>query len=924
MIKPPFKLRCEYLKKPIQVDTIVPRFSWIIEHEERNQYQSAFCIIISSEEALILSEKGDYWDSGKVKSVQTNNISYEGEPLKSDSKYYWRVKWWDKNDSESEFSETSRFETALLNASDWKAKWISKREFVDINTRKTLQYKTASPESSKELPALYLRKEFTINKEIKSAKLYICGVGYYETHLNGKKIGNRILEPAQTDYEKIALYSTYDITSSLQHQNALGVILGNGRCIEREIRQITKDIKIPVKSYEYPKLIAQIHIHYFDGTESIIGTDESWKESMGPISENGIYNGERYDARLEIPGWDSPKINDNAWNEAILVSGYPLASQMMQPIEVTKIMRPQKLLRPQPGMYIYDFGQNFTGFVRLYVRGPRGTQIKLRFAELLNENGTLNTAPNRSALATDIYILKGEGLETFEPHFTYHGFRYVELTGFPGVPTLENIEGLFFHSNVPKASEFNCSNQLVNQIHHNIIWGQLSNLMSIPTDCPQRDERHGWMGDAQLVTEESILNFDMARFYSKYLRDIKLSQEENGSIPDIVPPYWGIYPADPAWGSAFITIAWYMYWYYSDLRILEEYYDALKNYVDFLISSSEDNISIHGRYGDWCAPMNVGSKKTPLNLVSTWYYYHDTLSLSKIAKILGKENDFTLYSKKAEEIKNAFNSKFLLTEKLSETFSVNEYEHLQVSKLTDRAISQTSNTLPLYLKMVPEDKEKAIVNTLIEGIKSSYAYHIDTGIVGTRYIFDVLTTYGYPEIAYKMITQTSYPGYGYMIKEGATTLWERWEKLDSSGMNSYNHIMLGSVDTWFYNTLVGVKCLNSGWSSFQIKPFIPDDVNYASASLKTIKGLIYCAWEKINLNFKLTVSIPVGCKVEVWIPLLNDIDTIKEGDSIILEKKSPIETDIGIKFNRLQENYAIFTIGSGYYQFITSKSKILG
>jgi alpha-L-rhamnosidase len=681
---------------------------------------------------------------------------------------------------------------------------------------------------------------------------------------------------------------------------------------------------LPVLSYGYPKLIAQINIHYLDGTESIIGTDESWKESMGPICENGIYYGEKYDARCEMPGWDSPNFNDGTWNKAILVAGYPLASQMMQPIEVTKIMRPQKMFRPQFGKYIYDFGQNFTGFVRLYVRGPNGTQIKLRFAELLNEDGTLNTAPNVGALATDIYILKGEGLETFEPHFTYHGFRYVELTGFPGVPTLENIEGLFFHSNVPKASEFNCSNQLINQIHHNVIWSQLSNLMSIPTDCPQRDERHGWMGDAQLVTEEAMLNFDMARFYSKYLRDIKLSQQGNGSIPDIVPPYWGIYPADPAWGSAFITIAWYMYWYYNDIRILEEYYDALKNYIDFLISSSEGDISVHGRYGDWCPPMNIGSKKTPLHLVSTWYYYHDTLMLSRIAKILGKENDFTLYLKKADEIKNAFNSKFLLTEKLSETVTVNEYEHLQVSKLSDRAISQTSNALPLYLKMVPEDKEKAIFTTLIEGIKSSYAYHIDTGIVGTRYIFDVLKIYGYPEIAYKMITQTSYPGYGYMIKEGATTLWERWEKLDSSGMNSYNHIMLGSVDTWFYNTLLGVKCLNSGWSSFQIKPFIPDDMNYASASLKTIRGLIYCAWEKTNLNLKLTFSIPVGCEVEIWIPLLHDVNTIKEGDSIILEKQNPIETDSGIKFNRLQENYAIFNIGSGYYQFIASKSKILG
>jgi len=921
MIKPPFELRVEYLKNPIQIDTLIPRFSWIIEHKQRNQSQSAYRIIVSTEESIILSEHGNYWDSGKVKSIQTNNVPYDGKPLKSDSKYYWRVKWWDKNDSESDFSEIFWFETALLNASDWKAKWISKRECVDKKKRETHQYKSENI-PFKELPAFYLRKEFILEKEVKKAKLYICGLGYYEAHLNGKKIGKRILEPAQTDYESIALYSTYDVTKSLQSQNALGVILGNGRCVERQNDQAVQAFKLPTKNYEYPKLIAQINLKYSDGTERIIGTDESWKESMGPIQENGIYFGEKYDARLEMSGWDTPKFNDAAWNKAVLVSGYPLASQTMQPIEITKILKPRKMFCPQPGTYIFDFGQNFTGFVRLYVRGPKGAQIRLRFAEILKEDGRLNTAPNRNALATDIYILSGEGLETFEPHFTYHGFRYVELTGYPGVPSLEVIDGLFFHTNVPKTSEFNCSNQLINQIHTNIIWSQLSNLMSIPTDCPQRDERQGWMGDAQLVTEEAMLNFDMAQFYSKYLRDIKFSQIENGSIPDIVPPYWGIYPADPAWGSAFITIAWYMYWYYNDMRILEENYDAIKNYIDFLIKTSEEDISTHGRYGDWCPPMNVASKRTPLNLVSTWYYYHDTHLLSKIAKILGKEKDFTLYSNKADEIKTAFNSKFLLSEKLLEKFEVNEYKHIQVSPLTDRAISQTSNALPLYLKMVPEDKEKAIINTLIEGIKNSFACHIDTGIIGTRYIFEVLTTYGYPEIAYKMLTQTSYPGYGYMIKEGATTLWERWEKLDSSGMNSYNHIMFGSVDTWFYNTLVGIKCLKSGWNSFQIKPFIPDEMNYACASLKTIRGLIYCAWEKTNYKFKLTVSIPVGCKVKMWIPLINDADIIKEGDNILLEKKNPVNNNIEIKFKRLEEKYALFSMGSGYYQFIACNSEI--
>ncbi|MFX1456545.1 MAG: family 78 glycoside hydrolase catalytic domain [Promethearchaeota archaeon] len=899
MIKPPFNLRCEYLVNPIEIDTLYPRFSWILEHEQRGQSQSAYQIIVSSEELLSNSEKGDLWDTGKIISDYHINIEYNGEPLESDSSYYWRVKWWDKDDEQSNFSEIATFETALLNDSDWKAKWISKKDFVDVDSRRTLQYKSQERDfvggllgrDFYEVHAIYLRKEFSLEKHVKNAKIYICGLGYYELRINGKRIGDRILEPAQTDYNKIALYSTYDITSHLENKNVIGVILGNGRCLEHY-------------GYDFPKLIAQIHIHFTDGTNSLIFTDDSWELSNGPILENGIYHGEKYDARLEMPGWDKPEFKGENWENATLVKGHNLASQLIQPIQVTTILKPQELKSPQAGLYIYDFGQNFTGFIRIKAHGPKGSEIKLRFAEILDETDMLNTATNGNAPVTDIYILKGEGEEIYAPHFTYHGFRYVELTGFPGIPTMDTIEGLFFHSNIPRAGDFFCSNELINNIHRNIIWGQLSNLMSIPTDSPQRAERHGWMGDAQLITEEAILNFDMAQFYTNYLRNIKVCQMDDGRISDVVPPYWSIYPADPAWGTAYITIAWYLYWYYNDIRILKEHYESMKRYVDFLANTAEENISPLGRYGDWCPPSSIASKRTPLELVSTWYYYHDTLLFSEIAQIMSKKEDVNYYSTKAEEIKNDFNKKFLLR----------TYKYIKVSPV-DRAISQTSNTLPLYLNMVPKDKENEILSYLVEAIKGQYDYHIDAGIVGTRYIFEVLTDNGYPEIAYKMINQKSFPSYGYMIREGATTLWERWEKLESSGMNSHNHIMLGSVDTWFYKTLTGIRSLKPGWNKLRIKPFIPNDMNYATATIESIKGRILSSWEKVEDTLLITLEIPVGCKAETWIPITNLNSKIREGDTLIWQDGEKRTAKNDIKFKELEDNYVILILGSGYYRF---------
>ncbi|MCU0643180.1 MAG: glycoside hydrolase family 78 protein [bacterium] len=893
-INSPDKLRCEYLENPIGIDIQNPRFFWTLNHNERNQYQTAYQILVSSDKANLIDEKGDVWDSGKVASDQTTHIAYAGKILESGKRYFWRVRWWDKNDHSSPYSEIAFFEMGFLNESDWQAKWISKKDVKEFKVKGAIILGNDVGEYFQP-HAIYLRKEFQAKEKVARARAYVCGLGYYELRLNGQKIGDRVLEPSQTDYRKIALYSTYDVTETIQRENAIGVILGNGRHVK-------------IYGYGNPRLSLQIHIEYENGTTEKILTDESWQVSHGPLMDNGMYYGEKYDARLEMPGWDQPDFDDSAWDSAILVDGYKFASQMMPPIRVTQTIAPKKISSPSPGTYIFDFGQNFTGWARLSVQGPAGTEVKLRYAELLHDDGTLNTIPNQRAEATDVYILKGEGVEIYEPRFTYHGFRYVEVTGFAGVPTLENIAGCFVHSAVEPAGDFICSNQLFNQIHQNVRWGNLSNLMSVPTDCPQRDERYGWMGDAHLAAEQAIFNFEMAAFYAKFASDMQLSQLENGSLPDTVPPYLGklVYPADPAWGTAYIIIVWYLYHYYGDTRILENHYEAMKKYVEFLKANSADHvIKKLGKYGDWCPPGSIAPKRTKLELTSTWYYYYQAVLLSKMAQVIGKENEANEYANLAAEIKDAFNRNF---------FENDQYAGHWMSPVA-RNVDQTSNVLPLYLDMTPNGMKPKVLAKLLQSIIQDQDYHLDTGIIGTRYLLDVLTENGHEEIAYRIANQETYPGWGYMIAEGATTLWERWEKITGGGMNSHNHIMLGSVDAWFYRSIAGISCLEPGWKKIRIKPGVFGDLKFATATLKTIQGDVHVSWEKKENSLEVTVQIPVGVDVEIWLPLLWEDGVVQEGCSILWKNGKAIKNSSQVSFSGIKEKWLVFELGSGYYKF---------
>lgn len=893
-IPAPAGLRTEYLKNPLGIDLPSPRFYWVLDHEERDQCQTAYQIIVSSERRLAREGSGDVWDSGEVNSPDSVNIGYAGNPLASGRRYFWRVRWWDKYRSQSPYSDIAFFETGLLHEADWKAKWIKKADYEEFTSKGSVLLGKDMGEYI-HARAAYFRREFGARGGIRQARVYVCGLGFYELRLNGDKVGDHVLDPAQTDYNKIALYSTFDITELLGETNAVGVVLGNGRHIKNY-------------GFGHPRLILQLSIEYENGVSESVTSDNSWKVSYGPLVRDGLYYGELYDARLEQTGWDRPEFDDSEWENAEIATGPKLAAQTCRPIRVTRRLRAEKLYSPQAGFFVYDSGRNFAGWVKLRVSGPRGTEVRLRHAELTHEDGTLNTSPNQNAEATDTYILKGDGEEEYEPRFTYHGFRYVEVTGFPGAPSLDSLEGCVVHTDVEKTGDFYCSNELINRIHENITWGQKSNLMSVPTDCPQRDERYGWLGDAALAAEESCFNFDMAAFYTKYLKDIQLAQTEEGGLPDTVPLYLGpLYPADPAWGTAYVTIAWLMYEFYGDTCILDEHFDSMKRYVEFLRANSDDHIiNKLGKYGDWCPPGSIAPKKTPVELTSTWCYYHDVLTLSKIAAVIGRSEDAELYAGLTDEIKDAFNRAFL---------EEDQYSAHRVSPV-DTKPNQTSNILPLYLDMVPGERKEKVLESLLKSVIEDHDYHLDTGIIGTRYILDVLTDNCHADVAYKVATQRTYPGWGYMVAEGATTLWERWEKITGGGMNSHNHIMLGSVDAWFYRTVAGISLLEPGWRKIRFKPPLFEDLSFASATLQTVQGEAHISWRRRRSAFQMAVRAPVGAAAEIWIPILSDDVEIKEGEKTIWKDGQLLEAPNGsMLFGLQQENYLILQAGSGEYLF---------
>ena len=890
ILPPPRDLTCEYLTDPLGIDSRRPRFSWKLRHPERGAEAAAVQIIIGTRWEEVAGGRGDLWDSGKIRPGSATLVAYGGRPLKSRQLCYWRVRWWDRAGRVSAFSRAAVFEMGLLEKSDWSARWIGSKTPRTFRTKGTVlagRYRGDYVQTE----AIYLSRRFETGRGVKKARAYVCGLGFFELILNGRKIGDHVLDPAQTDYRKAALYATFDISEHLGLRNEAVIVLGNGRYIGNY-------------GFGPPRAICQIEIEKENGERTVIGTDETWAAGRGPVQRNGLYWGEIFDARRRAIGRSG---------KAVRLWGPPLKAQMLPPIRVTRTLLPRRSFDPAPNARIFDFGQNFSGWVRMSVRGPAGTRLTLRHAELLNEDGTLNAAPNQGAAATDVYILKGRGLETHEPRFTYHGFRYAEMQGPRGPLDRASVEGRVVHSDVRPAGTFLCSDSLFNRIHRHILWGQRSNLMSIPTDCPQRDERHGWLGDAHLSAEEAILNFDMASFYTKFLDDIRDAQGRDGSLPDFAPAYVkGFRPADPAWSSAYVTLAWLLYWYYGDTGILSAHFHRLKKYVDFLARRASGYILRDlGKYGDWCPPGSVVPKQTPIELTSTWFFHHDARLLSKMAAVLNRTEDAARYAGLARRIKDAFNAVFL---------EGDQYRAVRTSPV-DRYVSQTSNVLPLFLDMVPAGKKKNVLGGLLHSVVDDWDCHLNTGIVGTRYLLDVLSENGHADLACRVARQTTYPGWGYMVKEGATTLWERWEKNTGGGMNSHNHIMLGSVDAWFHKTLAGIRCSAPGWARILIRPPDIPELTSAIGSYETIRGKVEARWERRERSLSLTIAVPVGAEADVRIPLLWKKARLHEsGRCIWPERAAPFAVHAGSRSGERIRHLGL-RAPAGSYRFDLEKKR---
>jgi alpha-L-rhamnosidase len=1102
------ELRCEYAKNPLGIDTPQPRFSWILESNQRAQMQSAYHVIVASSAEKLRSDIGDKWDSGKVASEKSVNIPYQGRKLSSGEKCYWKVRVWDKFGKASPPSKSATFEMGLLKKSDWQGKWIGKgksekelnyvagrlgqaiylngksesikighypklkpdkeitisawvkpgddlgneppdqagnwreiyrkedgnarcllafgktgektglwlglgisgkytehcgplaleavkdgrwhlvaavydgsamrfyfdgREIASVAMSGPLDTSGSSPayigssqgesefftgciddvriynralsaEQVKKLaeggdvranlvgfwqmdgslknsvagkngqyaskspagPAPLLRKEFNVSGVIKRARVCMSGLGWSELYINGKKVGDHVLDPATTYYNNDqpfelgsrVLYVTYDVTGYLRKgQNAIGIMLGNG--------WYSDDGKSPGRQSfgDRPILLLQMNIEYTDGRTVSIITDKSWKTADGPITANEICLGEEYDARLEKVGWNSTSYEDCDWDNAVFADSPSgkLVSQIMPAVKVMKTIKPVKITQAADGVYVYDFGQHFSGWTRLRLKGPRGAQITIRHAGAINANGRLDTSNQGGAAQTDTYVLKGEGVEVWEPRFTLHGFRYAEVTDFPGTPTLGNLEGRFVRNSVEISGSFECSNPLLNQIHHNVCWTFMTSLQGIPQDAGERSERVGWLGDTGFVAEDYIYNFDTVSFWAKWLDDIKDSQRPNGDVPVVSPLHWrSIYSKYPCWKSTYPLIAWYLYQYYGDERILAEHYDGIAGLVKFL-GTRADNYIISEGLGDHMEPdrkagrSNFAPKRTPAAVTSTGYYYFDVWILAQAAKILGKTDDYERYSTLDGKIKNAFNEKFLNKQ-------TNQYA----------TGSQTSNAMALHLGLVPEDRQNAVLKNLVDDIMIKNEGHLSTGILGTNALEQILGEFGRADVMYEIATKTTYPSWGYSISKGATTVWESFE-VDN---HSLNMKMFGSTEKFFYKDLAGIGPAAPGFRKINIKPRIVKDLTYARASLKTVKGLVSSSWKKTDDSLILEVIIPVNSVAKVSVPRigLRNIE-VTENDKTIWKNGKFIRGPFGITNGIKTAEYVTFDVGSGSHRF---------
>jgi alpha-L-rhamnosidase len=736
-------------------------------------------------------------------------------------------------------------------------------------------------------PCPYLRKAAQIARPIRQARLYVTALGVYEFYINGQRVGTDVFNPGWTDYARRVQYHTYDVTRLLRRgPNALGIILGDGWYagfvgLGGRARYGTR-----------PLASAQLEIELADGFRQTIVTDHSWKAATGPLRQSDMLMGETYDARLEMRGWNQPGFDDSTWQQVrVEEPGAHLVAAGDAPVRRTMDLEPRGLAEPCSGHFVFDLGQNMVGWVRLVVRGRAGTEVALRFAEMLNPDGTLYTNNLREAKCIDRYILKGGGKEVYEPHFTFHGFRYVELTGYPGRPDPSDVTGVVLHSDLPPAGRFECSAPLVNQLQSNITWGQRGNFLSIPTDCPQRDERLGWTGDAQVFVRTATCNMDVARFFSKWMIDVEDAQQADGAFTDVVP-FVAARTGTAAWGDAGVICPWTIYQVYGDRRILERHYAAGARWIEYLQNNSTNLLRPAQGYGDW---LSVGAD-TPKDVLATAYFAQSTRLLAKIAAVLGKTSDARKYEDLFQQIKSAFQGAYLAPD-----------GRIQGD-------TQTCYALALAFDLLPAEKRSVAAQHLAQNVATKNG-HLSTGFCGVGVLLPVLTQAGYLDTAYQLLNQDTFPSWLYSIKQGATTIWERWDGwtrehgFQTPWMNSFNHYSLGSVGAWLFETVAGIG-LDPDQPAFKhiiLRPRPGGGLAHARGEYLSPHGKIVSAWKIERGQFHLQVVVPPNTTATLYVPIAQP-DQIREGNK-------PVAQVDGIEFLRREDGHCLFVLGSGKYQF---------
>ena len=898
----PDGLKCEYRVNPLGLDTAQPRLSWLLESKERGQTQTACQILAAMSPDRLAKGESDLWDSGKVASANSIGVIYGGKPLRSGQRVCWKVRVWDRGDRPSAYSEAAWWENGLLAPTDWRAVWVARRRAAPLSEQQMFE----------DDPAPLFRKEFSVEKKISRARVYVSGLGYYELRLNGQRVGDHVLDPGWTTYSKRVLYSTYNVTEQLARgRNALGVMLGNGWFNPLPLRLWGHINPREHLTIGEPRVILQLVVEFADGTSQTIVTDESWKVGPGPILRNSVYLGEVYDARKEQPGWDRAGFEDGSWDRVSAANEPlgPLRAQDAPPIRITRTLKPVKLAEPKPDVFIFDLGQNFAGWPRLHVQGSAGTRVRLRCGELLYPDGTLNgmTAvcgqikqggPNyrydgigvpKTAWQEDTYVLKGEGEEIYTPRFTFHGFRYVEVTGFPGKPTLDSIEGLRLNSDVAPAGSFVCSNERFNRIQQMVLWTELSNLFSVQSDCPHR-EKFGYGGDIVAAGEMAILNFDMARFYRKAAEDLGDAARPNGGFTETAP-FVGISDeglgegsGPVGWGTAQPFLLWRLYQYYGDRRLLEENYELTKHWVELLKSCARENILDNG------ISDHESLVPKPRALTGTAFYYFNAKLFSNIARTLGHRAEASEAEALAETIKAAFNRRFLQP-------GTGRY---------DKA-TQACQAFALQMGLVPLEEKDRALDVLLQDIQGPNQGHLSTGIFGTKFMLQALADLGRADVAYEVVNQPTFPGWGYMLKNGATTLWEHWEFSDNTF--SHNHPMFGSVSEWFYKTLAGISPAADavGFDKIIIRPQPVGELKWVKASYDSVHGKVVSDWSREAGRFRLHTRIPIGAIATVFLPAKNAAQVRESGRSL--------NRVAGARLLRMENENAVIAVVAGEYDF---------